>query len=154
VRRDKVGVIGLPENCKNNLVILRDFPVTGNKRTCKLNENRRKVSHSAKRNGSLYRGGDHPSVRGDSKVEQIISSPEKQPHPHRKKRKPFLPLNGRDLRKARTNDVDKGKEDPQSCMRMLLHNEDSETTYLFSTYKKKTISFPGAPHHVILVLQL
>jgi hypothetical protein len=90
----------------------------------------------------------------DSKVEQIISSPEKQPHLHHKKRKPFLPLNGRDLCKARTNDVDKGKEDPQSCMQRLLHNEDSETTYLFSTYKKKTISFPGAPHHVILVLQL
>ena len=26
-----------------------------------------------------------------------------------------------------------------------LHTEDSETTYLVSTYKKKTISFPGTP---------
>jgi hypothetical protein len=48
----------------------------------------------------------------DSKVEEIISSPEKQSPPHRKKRQPFSPLNGRDLRKARTNDVDKGNEDP------------------------------------------
>ena len=48
----------------------------------------------------------------DSKVEQIIFSPEKQPPPHRKKRQPFSPLNGWDLCKARANDINKGKEDP------------------------------------------
>jgi hypothetical protein len=56
----------------------------------------------------------------DSKVEEIISSPEKQESPpHRKKRQPFSPLNGRDLRKARTNDVNKGKEDPRYHMRRI-----------------------------------
>ena len=82
----------------------------------------------------------------DIKVEEIIFSPEKQElPPHRKKRQPFSPLNGRDLRKARTNDIDKGKDDPRSHMRRLLHNkEDCILTYLFSTYKKKTVSFPGA----------
>jgi hypothetical protein len=44
------------------------------------------------------------------KVEQIISSPEKQPPLHCKKRQPFSSLNGRDLRKVRTNDVNKGTE--------------------------------------------
>ncbi len=84
----------------------------------------------------------------DSKVvDEIISSPEKQESPpHRKKRQPFSPLNGRDLRKAITNDVDKEKEEPRSHMRRLLHNEeDCISTYLFSTYKKKTISFHGVP---------
>ena len=82
----------------------------------------------------------------DSKVEEIISSPEKQSPPHSKKRQPFSPLNGRDLRKARTNDVNKEKKDPRSLMRSLLHNkEDCISTYLFSTYKKKTVSFPGTP---------
>ena len=83
----------------------------------------------------------------DSKVEEIISSPEKQESPpHRKKRQPFSPLNGRDLRKARTNDVNKGKEDPRYHMRRILHDQDDcISTYLFSTYKKKTISFHGVP---------
>ena len=44
------------------------------------------------------------------KVEQIISSPEKQPPLYCKKRQPFSSLNGRDLRKVRTNDVNKGTE--------------------------------------------
>jgi len=37
------------------------------------------------------------------------------------------------------------RKDPRSRMRRLLRKEDSETTYLFSTYKKKTISFSGTP---------
>jgi hypothetical protein len=81
----------------------------------------------------------------DSKVEEIISSSEKQSSSHRKKRQPFSPLNGWDLRKARTNDINEEKEDLRSRMQRLLRNEDSESTYLFSTYKKKTISFSGTP---------
>ena len=87
------------------------------------------------------------------KVEQIISSPEKQPPLYCKKRQPFSSLNGRDLRKVRTNDVNKGTEDPRSRMRRLLRKEDSETTYLFSTYKKRLSHFL-VHHHVILLLQL
>jgi hypothetical protein len=57
----------------------------------------------------------------DSKVEEIISSSEKQSSSHRKKRQPFSPLNGRDLRKARTNDINEEKEDLSQLNSKLRH---------------------------------
>ena len=41
---------------------------------------------------------------------QMMTAKEKQPPLHCKKRQPFSSLNGRDLRKVRTNDVNKGTE--------------------------------------------
>ena len=59
--------------------------------------------------------------------------------PQQKKIPYFLSLNGQDLQKSRTNDANKGEENPRSGMWRLLHKEDREMTFLFSSYKTKII---------------
>ncbi len=77
----------------------------------------------------------------DNSVHSVVTSSAKQSTPQRKKRPPFSPLNGQNHRKTRTNDFDEGKESPRSYMRWLLQREDSYTLFLFSQYKKETVSF-------------
>jgi hypothetical protein len=119
-------------------------------------EKPKKVKRSEKTN---Y--GRHPSIRFENMMAAKISDlidllssdddrvvsflPEKVgSNPRQKKRPPFLPLNGRDLRKLRSNDNNMG-EDPRSRMQHLFHREGRKTMFLFSSYKTQTISFLGSP---------
>ncbi len=77
----------------------------------------------------------------DDSVHSVITSSANQSTPQSKKRPPFLPLNGQNHHKTRATDFDKGKESPRSCMRRLLQREDSNNLFLFSQYKKHTVSF-------------
>jgi len=90
----------------------------------------------------------------NSNVEEIISSPAKQPPPHSKKRKPFSPLNGRTLRKAKkmTSTKDRRMIPEPACGSFFSMRITKPHLYFLCT--RIRLSHFLLHHHVVLIQQI